>query len=273
MPLGVRVKVAMRSNLREMNTKNVAGIVPGSDPQAAKEAVIFSAHWDHLGIGTPVNGDPIYNGAVDNATGCGILLELARAWAELPSKPRRSALFLAVTAEEGGLRGSEYYAQHPLVPAGSTVVALNYDGLQPAGRPTGVVVSGAERTTIWPLVQSTAKRFGLAINPDPRPEQGSYYRSDHFSFARAGIPAFSIRESNEFAGKPAAFGEQIFREFNEKRYHQPADEYKDDWDFSGLEEAAKFGFTLGTGAANMKAMPTWNPGDEFLPAREKSLRK
>jgi len=271
-PLGIRIHGAMRSQVREMNTKNVAAIVPGSDPQAGKEAVIFSAHWDHLGVGTPVNSDAIYNGAVDNATGCGILLELARAWAALPHKPRRSAVFLAVTAEEGGLRGSEYYAQHPLIPPASTVVALNYDGLQPVGRATEVVVSGAERTTLWPLVQDTAKRFGLTIKPDPRPEQGSYYRSDHFSFAHAGIPSFSIDEGEEFAGKPPSYGAEIFKEFNEKHYHQPSDEYKDSWDFSGLEEMAKFGFTLGTDAANMRQMPTWNKGDEFLPAREKSLR-
>jgi len=271
-PLGVKVRVAMRSDIREMNTKNVAAIVPGSDQQASKEAVIFSAHWDHLGVGAPVNGDAIYNGAVDNATGCGILLEIARAWAALPQKPRRSALFLAVTAEEGGLRGSEYYARHPLIPPGNTVVALNYDALQPVGKSTGVVVSGAERTTLWPLVQDTAKRFTLTIQPDPRPEQGSYYRSDHFSFARAGIPSFSIKESNEFAGKPASYGAEVFREFNEKHYHQPSDEYRDNWDFSGLEEMAKFGFTLGVDAANMRPMPTWNPGDEFLPARQKSLQ-
>src|SRR5579864_5638308 len=195
-PLGVRIRGAVHSRIREMDTKNVAAIVPGSDPTLSGEAVIFSAHWDHLGIGEPVNGDAIYNGAVDNATGCGILLEIARAWSALPQKPRRSALFLAVTAEEGGLRGSEYYAQHPLIPPGKTVVDLNYDGLQPVGRATDVVVTGAERTTLWPLVQNTAKRFGLTIEPDPQPEQGHYYRSDHFSFAHVGIPSFSIDEGN-----------------------------------------------------------------------------
>ena len=261
----------MRSRIREMDTKNVAAIVPGSDPKASEEAVIFSAHWDHLGIGEAVNGDAIYNGAVDNATGCGILLEIAHAWAALPQKPRRSALFLAVTAEEGGLRGSEYYAQHPLIAPGKTVVDLNYDALQPVGRPTEVVVSGAERTTLWPLVQDIAKRFRLSIKPDPQPEQGHFYRSDHFSFAHAGIPSFSIDEGNAFAGKPATYGAQIFEEYNDKHYHQPSDEYKDDWDFSGLEEMAKFGLTLGTEAANMSRMPTWNSGDEFLSARDKSL--
>jgi Zn-dependent M28 family amino/carboxypeptidase len=270
-PLGVRIHGALHSRIREMDTKNVAAIVPGSDPKVTGEAVIFSAHWDHLGIGEPVNGDSIYNGAVDNATGCGILLDIARAWAALPRKPRRSALFLAVTAEEGGLRGSEYYAQHPLIAPGKTVVALNYDALQPVGRPTEVVVSGAERTTLWPLVQSIAKRFGLAIQPDPEPGQGHFYRSDHFSFAHVGIPSFSIGEGNAFAGKPATFGAEVFTEYNDKHYHQPSDEYKDDWDFSGLEEMARFGLTLGTEAANVSQMPTWNTDDEFLPARQKSL--
>jgi Zn-dependent M28 family amino/carboxypeptidase len=270
-PLGVRLRGSIRSQIREMNTKNVAAIVAGSDPKASEEAVIFSAHWDHLGIGTPVNGDSIYNGAVDNATGCGVLLEIARAWAALPQKPRRSALFLAVTAEEGGLRGSEYYAEHPLIPPGKTIMALNYDALQPVGRAADVVVSGAERTTLWPLVQHTAKRFGLTIKPDPRPEQGSYYRSDHFSFARVGIPAFTINEGNEFAGKPAGYGEDVFGEYNARRYHQPSDEYRDDWDFSGLEQMANFGVALGIEAANMNGGSSWNAGDEFLPARKKSL--
>jgi Zn-dependent M28 family amino/carboxypeptidase len=270
-PLGVRIHGMVHSRIREMDTKNVAAIVPGSDPKLSGEAVIVSAHWDHLGIGEPVKGDAIYNGAVDNATGCGILLEIARAWAALPQKPRRSALFLAVTAEEGGLRGSEYYAQHPLIPPGKTVVDLNYDALQPVGRATEVVVSGAERTTLWPLVQDTAKRFRLTIKADPEPEQGHFYRSDHFSFAHAGIPSFSIGEGSEFAGKPAGYGTEVFHDYNEKRYHQPSDQYNDDWDFSGLEEMAKFGLTLGTEAANIGRMPSWNSGDEFLPAREKSL--
>jgi len=271
-PLGVHVHGSLRSRIRMVDTRNVAAIVPGSDPAARDEAVIFSAHWDHLGVGEPVNGDAIYNGAVDNASGCGILLEIARAWAALPRKPRRSALFLSVTAEEGGLRGSEYYAQHPVIAPGKTVVDLNYDGLQPVGRPTEVVVTGAERTTLWPLVQNVARRFNLAIKSDPQPEQGHYYRSDHFSFAHAGIPSFSIGEGSEFAGKPAGYGDQVFEDYNKNRYHQPSDEYKDDWDFASLEVTAHFGFTLGMEAANMSHMPSWNSGDEFLPAREKSQR-
>ena len=269
-PLGIRVRASMPSKVRAIETRNVAGIVRGSDPKLASEAVVFTAHWDHLGMGEPVNGDNIYNGAVDNATGCAVLMEVARAWAALPEKPRRSALFLSVTAEEGGLRGSEYYANHPLFPPGKTALDLNYDAIHPYGRTRDVVVSGAERTTFWPQVQAAADRMKLTIKPDPRPEQGSYYRSDHFSLAKVGIPSFTIGGGSEFLGKPAGFADQLFREFNSKHYHQPSDEYHADWDFSGLEQLARFGMVMGTEAANQDALPTWHAGDEFLPARQKS---
>jgi len=184
-PLGIRIRGSMPARIRALDTRNVAAIVPGSDPKLKDEVVVFSAHWDHLGIGTPVNGDAIYNGAIDNATGCAVLIELARAWAALPQKPRRSALFLSVTAEEGGLRGSEYYAAHPLYPAAKTAVDLNYDALYPFGRAKDVVLTGAERTTVWPLAQQIAKRLSLEVSSDAQPEQGHYFRSDHFSFAHA----------------------------------------------------------------------------------------
>jgi Zn-dependent M28 family amino/carboxypeptidase len=269
-PLGLRIRGRIQSKIREINTANVAAIVPGSDPALAPEAVIFSAHWDHLGIGTPVNGDAIYNGAVDNATGCALLIEMARLWASLEQKPKRSALFLAVTGEESGLLGSEYYAAHPIIPPGKTAVALNFDAFFPFGRTQDVVVSGAERTTFWPQVQEAARRMKLVIDPDPRPEQGSYYRSDHFSFARVGIPAFTVDEGDRYVGKPAGYGEKMFEEFNAKHYHQPSDEYHDDWDFSGMEQIGRFAFLLGQSAANLERLPTWNVGDEFLAARVKS---
>ena len=270
MPLGIQIRGVLASAVREMDTRNVAAVVPGSDPKLKDEVVIFTAHWDHLGVGQPVNGDPIYNGAIDNGTGCGILIELARAWAALEEKPRRSALFLAVTAEEGGLRGSEFYGAHPIFPAGKTAVDLNYDALFPYGRTRDVVVAGAERTMLWPLVQQAAERMELTIKPDPRPEQGSYYRSDHFSLARVGVPAFSIESGTEFVGKPADYGARLFEEYNSKHYHQPSDEYHEDWDFSGLEQMARFGMLIGTEAANQDRLPTWKAGDEFLAAREKS---
>jgi Zn-dependent M28 family amino/carboxypeptidase len=262
-PLGVRIRGTLPTKLREQDTRNVAALVEGSDPKLKEEVVIFSAHWDHLGIGQAVGGDNIYNGAIDNATGCGILLELARAWAALPQKPRRSALFLAVTAEEAGLRGSEYYGAHPLVPLAKTALALNYDALYPLGRAKDVVVAGAERTTIWPLVQQLARRAELTIKPDPRPEQGSYFRSDHFSFAKAGIPAFSIERGSEFAGKPAGYAEKWFEEFNAKHYHQPSDEFSEDWDFTALRQAAQFGMAIGLDVANQDALADWRKGDSF----------
>jgi Zn-dependent M28 family amino/carboxypeptidase len=262
-PLGIRIKGVLPTTLREQDTRNVAALVEGSDPKLKSEVVIYSAHWDHLGIGLPVDGDRIYNGAIDNATGCGILLELARAWAALPQKPRRSALFLAVTAEEAGLRGSEYYGLHPLVPISKTALALNYDALYPLGRVKDVVVAGAERTTVWPLVQQIARRVELAIKPDPRPEQGSYFRSDHFSFAQAGIPAFSIERGTEFAGRPVDYAQKWFEGFNSKSYHQPSDEFQEDWDFTALQQAAQFGMLIGLDVANQDGLPDWRPGDSF----------
>jgi Zn-dependent M28 family amino/carboxypeptidase len=267
MPLPVHFRGTLPTKVREIHTRNVVGRIDGSDPVMKEEAVIFSAHWDHLGIGDPVNGDSIYNGAADNATGCAMILEMARAWSALPQKPRRSALFLAVTAEEAGLRGSEYYGQHPVVPAGKTAAALNLDMFMPFGRMTDVSVNGAERTTMYPIVEEAAKRYELKISPDPRPSAGTYYRSDHFSFARVGIPSFSIDDGRELAGKPAGTGKKLFDEFEDKRYHQPSDEYHEDWDFAGMEQYARFAFLIGVNIANMPKLPTWKAGDEFLAAR------
>lgn len=266
-PLPLKVHVKTESKIRTIETRNVAARVEGSDPKLKDETVIFSAHWDHLGIGEAVRGDNIYNGAVDNATGCAMLIELARAWASLPQKPRRSALFLAVTAEEGGLLGSEYYGKNPLIPAGKTALAINYDAFLPTGRYNDVGVYGSERLSIYPQVQEAARRYGLRIAPDPRPSAGIFYRSDHFSFARVGIPAFSVDRGEELSGKPAGTGAKLFEDYNEARYHQPSDEYKDDWDFSGMEVYARFGFLINFNVANLAKLPTWRAGDEFLPAR------
>ena len=253
--LNFKFRGRIASTIREISTRNVAAIIPGSDPQHEAETVLYTAHWDHLGIGPAVKGDAIYNGAVDNATGCAIVLEIARAWAALPHRPRRSAMFVFVTAEESGLRGSEFYGTHPLVPADRTAVNLNFDAFEPFGVTKDLILTGAEKTSIWPLVQQVAKRYRYEIKPDPRPEQGSYFRSDHFSLARIGIPAFSVESGNEFWGKPAGFGDKAFEEFNDKHYHQPSDEYHDDWDFSGLQQVARFGLTLGMEIANQEKMP------------------
>jgi Zn-dependent M28 family amino/carboxypeptidase len=249
-PLGIRIRAHLPSKIRQIETRNVAAVIPGSDDQLKSQYVIFTAHWDHLGIGPEVNGDRIYNGAVDNATGCGMLLEIAHAWADLAYKPRRSALFLAVTAEEAGLRGSEYYASHPIFPLDKTLLNLNFDGFYPFGRTEDVEVTGAERTNVWPIVQQAARRMNLTIKPDAHPEQGHYFRSDHFSFAHAGVPAFSISLGTRYYGKPADYGEKVFEEYNEKHYHQPSDEYHDNWDFAGMVEGAQFGFLIGMDVAN-----------------------
>jgi Zn-dependent M28 family amino/carboxypeptidase len=261
--LGMQVRGHMPSKIRPLETRNVAAMFPGSDAKLKDEYIIYSAHWDHLGIGPAVAGDAIYNGAIDNATGCAILLELAHTWGALPQKPKRSVLFLSVTAEEGGLKGSEYYAAHPLVPAAKTAVDLNYDVLYPWGRAANVVITGAERTTIYPLAQQIAKRLDLAVAQDAQPEAGHYFRSDHFSMAHAGIPAFSIGHATEFAGKPAGFGEQAYQEYNSKHYHQPSDEFQSDWDFTALRQAAEYGFLLGKDIANQERLPDWRQGDQF----------
>ena len=261
--LGIQVRGHMPSKVRTLETRNVAAMIPGSDPKLKDEYVIYSAHWDHLGIGTPVAGDAIYNGAIDNATGCAILLEIARVWGAQPQKPKRSVLFLSVTAEEAGLRGSEYYAAHPLVPIAKTAVDLNYDALYPWGRAANVVLTGVERTNIQPLAQQIAKRLDLAVGVDAQPEAGHYFRSDHFPMAHAGIPAFSIEHATEFAGKPAGFGDKMYDEYNSKHYHQPSDEFQADWDFTALRQAAEFGLLLGKDIANQDKLPDWRPGDAF----------
>jgi Zn-dependent M28 family amino/carboxypeptidase len=266
----VQFKSTAPAMVRKVNTANVVARVEGSDPKLKDEAVVFSAHWDHLGVGEAVNGDPIYNGAADNGTGTGMLIEMARAWAELPQKPKRSVIFVAVGAEEQGLLGSYFWGQHPSIPAGKVAAAFNFDMYLPFGRYKDVTVNGSERTTIYPIVENAAKRMNLAIIPDPRPSAGLFYRSDHFSFARVGIPSFSVENGENFVGKPDGFGRQAIKEFTDKRYHQPADEYKDDWDFAGMEQYAQFGLLIGLDVANQDALPTWRAGDEFLPARQAS---
>jgi hypothetical protein len=248
--LGIQMSGRMIQKIRDMDTRNVAAIVHGSDPALKDEVVVFSAHWDHLGVGAPINGDSIYNGSIDNATGCAVLIELARAWAALPQKPRRSALFLSFTAEEAYLKGSEYYAAHPLIPKDRTLIDLNYDALYPFGRAKDVVLTGAEKTPYWTQAQQIAARMNLEISPEGQPEQGHYFRSDHFAFARVGVPAFSIGHATEFSGKSAGYGQKMWQEYNDKHYHQPSDEFQADWDFTALQQAAEYGFILGSTIAN-----------------------
>jgi len=181
----------------------------------------------------------------------------------MPQKPKRSALFLSVTAEEGGLKGSEYYAKHPIFPAAKTAIDLNYDEVFPWGRARQIVIGGAERTTVLQIAEALAARLNLAIEPDAHPEQGHYFRSDHFSFAHAGIPAFTIGVGREFAGKPPGYGDKLADEFDEKHYHQPSDEFQESWDFTALQQAAQYGFLLARDIANQEKLPDWRKGDQF----------
>jgi Zn-dependent M28 family amino/carboxypeptidase len=267
--LGVKLKADIPTKVEKIVSNNVIGIVEGSDPKLKEEAVVFTAHWDHLGVGRAVFGDSIYNGAADNATGCGLLLELARAWAAQSPRPKRSAVFLAVTAEEKGLLGSKYYAQNPPVPLGKTALDLNFDMILPLGVPESVVVTGADRTTAWPAVQAAAKKNGLEIEEDQRAHLGVFFRSDHFSLAQAGVPAFSVGAGMKIKGKPKDFAPKAHKEFNDKVYHTPQDEMQPDWDFSGFVVLARFALDVARDVANADRLPTWNPGDEFRPAREK----
>lgn len=268
-PLGVRLKGNIPTRVEKIISNNVIGRVPGSDPKLRSEAVVFTAHWDHLGVGRAVLGDAIYNGAADNATGCGLLLELARAWSAQSPRPKRSAIFLAVTAEEKGLLGSKYYARQPTVPLQQTALNLNFDMILPLGVPESVVVTGAERTTAWPIVQAAAKRAGLQIEADQRAHLGVFYRSDHFSMAQAGVPAFSIGAGMKLKGKPEEYARKLMKEFNDTVYHSPQDELKPEWNFSGFPVLGRFALDIARAVADAEDLPTWNVGDEFRAARDK----
>jgi len=269
-PLPLTLKAHMVSKVRSFSSSNVLAMLPGSDPKLRNEAVLYTAHYDHLGIRPDMPGDRIYNGAMDNGTGCGILLELARAYGSVTLRPKRSILFAAVTAEEQGLLGSEYLGRHSPIPTSKLALDLNYDNLLALGTAEDVEVLGSERTSFYPIVEVTARQFELQIRPDPHPESGHYYRSDHFSLARVGVPAFSIKEGDKFKGHTADWGAQQNLEYEQKRYHQPGDKYRSEMDFSGDAVMARFGFALGWKAASLPEMPAWRPGDEFEAARKKS---
>lgn len=272
-PLGFRLKGTLVSIVRPIETTNVVARVPGSDPKLREEAVLYSAHHDHLGVGTAdATGDTIYNGALDNATGSALLLELAKVWAETRPAPKRSILFAAVAAEEQGLLGSEWFGLNPAIPAGKIALALNYDGLFQYGRVRDVTMLGVDATTFYPTAKRVARALDLHIVSDLQPEQGSYYRSDHFSLAKVGVPAFSISEGEEVIGKPAGWGRQQGLDYRRNRYHQPSDEFDPSWDFATSLQMGQFGFWLGWEAANSPTMPNWNPGEEFRATRDKSLK-
>lgn len=271
MPLELRAEADLRSSIVPIETINVIGKFEGSDPNRKDEAVLYTAHWDHLGMQAVGEGeDGIYNGAVDNATGCAVLLEIAKSYGRRPTMPGRSILFAFVGAEESGLLGSAYYASDPVVEVGRTAINLNYDGLYPFGPTRDFSLPGHERTTVRSTVEALAAEFGVSLTPDAHPEQGYYYRSDQFSLAKHGVPAFALRTGSHYVGRPDGWGEQRVGEYRESHYHQPSDEYQEDWDFQGIADLAQFGFELGCLVADQPELPSWNEGDEFLEARKRS---
>jgi Zn-dependent M28 family amino/carboxypeptidase len=269
--LPVRLRGHIESRVRRYVSANVVGRVAGAS--ATNQAVLYTAHYDHLGIDPDAKGDGIYNGAADNGTGCGILLEMARAFAQSSVRPPHAVYFSAVTAEEQGLLGSQFLGMHPPIPASQIALDLNYDMLLPIGIPRSVSLGGAERNDFWPTVQTVGKAFDLALLPDPNPGAGSYYRSDHFSLSRAGIPAFSIDQGDLFEGHDEAWGLAQDKDFVEHHYHQPSDEYRADWDFRGNAKLARFGFVLGWLASAQPKSIEWLPGDEFEAPRKASRAK
>jgi len=270
-PLGTKLKAHIPTAVQKVASKNVIGAIEGSDPTLKSEAVIFTAHWDHLGVRKSATGtEEIYYGALDNASGSAILMELARAWAAMNPKPKRTALFLATTAEESGLLGAFYYAAHPVVPLGKTAMDFNFDNVYPIGEPESIVLNGAERTTAWKALQDTASRHSLTIEPDQRGHLGFYYRSDHFALARGGVPAFSVGRGEKVKGKPADFMKKVSEDFIANIYHTPNDKFHAEWDFAAYPVLMKFTLDAAREVANAPTLPNWLPGDEFRPAREKS---
>src|SRR6185503_16605913 len=267
--LTVRLKAHIESRVRHYNSTNVVARVPGAST-SPENTVLYTAHYDHLGIDPDAKGDGIYNGAADNGTGCGILLELARAYAQSTQQPPHAVYFAAVTAEEQGLLGSQFLGEHPPVPARDITLDLNFDMLLPIGIPRSVTLGGAERINFWPTVQTIAKDFDLKIQPDSQPSAGHYYRSDHFSLARVGIPAFSIDPGTLFEGHDEAWGKAQFEDYVAHHYHQPSDEFQESWDFRGNARLARFGFVLGWLAGAQPKSIGWHPGDEFEAPRKKS---
>ncbi len=289
--LPVKLQAEVVSTVRPFQSPNVVGILPGALKTREvvgvndtgkrlytppDQAVLYTAHYDHLGFVPGMKGDNIYNGAADNGTGVAMLLEMARVWSEgvhdgglmLP----HSVIFAAVTAEEQGLLGSEYLGQHPPIPAKEIALDINYDMLLPVGVQKEINVNGVQRTTFYPEVEATAKRFGLAIVPDPRPEAGSYYRSDHFSLSRVGIPAFSVDAGTLYEGHDHAWGKAKEKAFNENDYHNFSDNFDPAWDFTGDAKLARFGIDLGWQVIHLPKTVEWKSGDEFEAARKASER-
>lgn len=272
--LGVETSISIPAALRRVETANVLGLLPGRDPRLSREAVIFTAHHDHLGVGEPdATGDRIYNGARDNAAGVAQLLAVARAFAALPEPPRRSVLFISVAAEEQGLLGSAYYAAHPTFPAGRIAAVVNFDGGNIWGRTRDLALVGRGKSSLDAVAEAAAVRQGRRIVEEAFPDRGHYYRSDQFSFAKIGVPGLYFDEGTEVIGKPHGWGREQQDAWVEAHYHRPSDEISPEWDLEGMVEDARVAFIAGLALAEADAMPAWTPGDEFEAVRRKALEE
>ena len=264
--LGLTGKLNLKSEVQRVAAPNVVGVLEGTDPVLKNEYVVYSAHWDHLGIGAPnKDGDKIYNGALDNASGVACVLAIADELSK--QRPKRSSLFLFPTAEEQGLLGAEWYATHPVVPIEKTLADVNLDSMNVLGPTSDFIPLGAERSTLKAVVEAVAHDMGLKVSPDARPEQGSFFRSDHFPFAKAGVPSISLKEGNDYVGHPKSWGEEQFKAYNTAHYHQPSDEMRDSWNFNGMIQSAEIALAIGRRISDMPEKPRFNPGDEFAKTR------
>ena len=271
-PLGITTSISMDVKLNRTSSANVLGLIPGSDPELRDEAVIYTAHHDHLGIGTPNEaGDAIYNGAMDNASGVAQVLAIAKAIQALPKAPRRSILVALVGAEEQGLLGSKYYAANPTFPPGKIAANLNYDGGNIWGHTHDVTYIGLGKSSIDTIVQRIAAEQGRLVKPDQFADRGFFYRSDQFSFAKIGVPAMYLDTGTDFVDRPEGWGKEQINHYNDVNYHQPSDEYDDSWNFDGMIADAVLGYWAGLAIANADEMPKWNEGDEFEAARLEAL--
>ena len=267
--LDARASFDVRVDTRQVQSRNVVARLPGG--ARADEHVVYTAHWDGLGRDSTLQGDQIYNGALDNATGTAGLIELARAFRALPEPPARSILFLAVTAEEKGLVGAKYYAEHPLYPLAATVANINMDGVNQWGRTSDVTVIGLGNSTLDDVLERVLATTGRTTAPDAEPEKGFYYRSDHFEFAKQGVPALYVDAGTRYVGRDSTYGMTKRDEYTARDYHKPSDEVKPDWDLSGAVEDLRALFRVGYVVAQEPRFPEWKAGTEFKARRDSAM--
>ncbi len=271
--IGATANFALKQQVRSFKSHNVVGKIEGSDPKLKDEWVMYSAHWDHLGKHPELEGDQIFNGAVDNATGVAGLIELARAHAALKPATKRSVLFMATTAEEAGLLGAKYYAENPLYPLEKTLADINMDGLAVWGKTHDIEDTSNGNSTLDDLLAAAALRHGKVMTPNSQPEKGSFYRADQFEFSKFGVPSLYTGAGRDVIGKPTGFGQQKKDEFVAKHYHQPSDQVNPEWDLAGGVEDVQLLFEVGYEVANGDQWPEWKPGNEFKQKRDEALKK